>query len=235
MNADAGALAARIAHVRTRIQQAAHAAGRNLESIQLLAASKAQPAAVLRAAYRLGVVHCGENYVQEALEKMKTLADLPLHWHFIGIVQSNKTRIIASHFDWVHSLDRPRIARRLNDGRPPQALPLSVCLQLNPGAEPWKAGAAPEALAELAAEVSSLPRLRLRGLMALPPPQAASGAAVEHFRYAAECFTALRRDYPQIDTLSMGMSADLESAVRAGSSLLRIGSGIFGPRPGRQL
>ncbi len=235
MNSDEEALATRIAQVQARIRRAAKAAGRAPETVQLLAVSKAQPALALRAACRLNLLHFGENYLQEALEKMEALADLPLRWHFIGTIQSNKTRAIASRFDWVHSVDRPRIAQRLSDGRPAELPPLSVCLQLQLGNEPWKSGAAPEALAELAAETALLPRLRLRGLMALPPPAAEPDAMAKHFRRAAECFAALRREHPQMDTLSMGMSADLESAVREGATLLRIGTGIFGPRSGRQL
>ena len=233
MNAEEKALAARIAQVQAQVRQAAEDAGRAPGEVQLLAVSKAQPAAALRAACNLGLLHFGENYLQEALEKMETLADLPLHWHFIGTIQSNKTRAIASRFDWVHSLDRSRIAERLNSSRPAALPPLSICLQLNLGDEPWKSGAAPEALVRLAAETATLPRLRLRGLMVLPPPEPA--AAAGHFRRARECFEALRQQHPGMDTLSMGMSADLEIAIREGATLLRIGTGLFGPRPGGQL
>jgi pyridoxal phosphate enzyme (YggS family) len=183
---------------------------------------------MIRAAASLGLSQFGENYLQEALEKMAALTDLPLTWHFIGPMQSNKTRAIAEHFDWVHSIDRLKIARRLSEQRPPHLPPLQVCLQVNVSGEASKSGVSPGALAELAAAVSELPGLRLRGLMAIP-------AATEDLTAQHAAFASLRRamaslQMPALDTLSMGMSGDLEAAIAEGATIVRVGTDIFGPR-----
>ena len=163
-------IAKNIAKVVTRIREAAQAAGRIPETVGLLAVSKTQPASAIRQAHGAGLLDFGENYLQEALEKQAELADLPLAWHFIGPIQSNKTKPIAEHFDWVHSIDRLKIAQRLSNQRPAELPPLNVCLQVNVSLEPSKSGCAPEDVAELARAIAALPRLRLRGLMAVPEP-----------------------------------------------------------------
>lgn len=224
-------VATRLKHVRQRIAAAEQAAGRAPGSVRLLAASKAQPPERLRAAYEAGLRDVGENYLQEALDKQEALADLPLCWHFIGPIQSNKTRRIAECFDWVHSVDRARILQRLNDQRPADAPPLQICLQINIDGESSKAGTTPELAAELAAAAAALPRLRLRGLMAIPAPQpepAARRASLAALRHLLE---RLNADGLQLDTLSMGMSDDLDEAIAEGATIVRIGTAIFGPRP----
>ena len=202
-------------------------AGRGTDEILILAVSKRQPVAAIEAAFQAGQAHFGENYVQEARTKIAALESRPLVWHFIGQLQANKTREVAEHFQWVHTLDRTRIARRLNDQRPYGAPPLEVCIQVNQGGEPGKGGVEPGEVTELARQISQFPRLRLRGLMSIPP------AAGEPARY----FSELRRLRDRLislgipmDTLSMGMSADLEPAVAASSTIVRIGTAIFGPR-----
>jgi pyridoxal phosphate enzyme (YggS family) len=192
----------------------------------LLAVSKTRPAEAIREAARAGITDIGENYLQEALDKMAELSELDLRWHFIGPLQSNKTRPIAEHFDWVHSVDRLKIARRLSEQRPGNLPPLQVCLQVNVSGEQSKSGVTPGELEELADAVDQLPQLTLRGLMAIPEPgHDGSGFAV--LRAALE---ALRPRHADMDTLSMGMSADLELAIAEGSTLVRVGTDIFGPR-----
>ncbi|QXP83511.1 YggS family pyridoxal phosphate-dependent enzyme [Methylococcus sp. ANG] len=215
--------------VRWRIREAELACGRPEGSVRLLAVSKTQPAAVLRAAYGLGQREFGENYLQEAMEKQDALADLDILWHFIGPIQSNKTRPIAERFDWVHGIDRLKIAQRLSDQRPEEMAPLNVCIQVNIGGESTKSGVAPAGLAGLAHAVAALPRLRLRGLMAIPAPTADVGEQHAAFRRLRELMDGL--DMPELDTLSMGMSDDLEAAVAEGATLVRIGTAIFGRRP----
>lgn len=219
-----------IAAVRERIARALQAAGRNAAAVQLLAVSKTRPAADVRAAYAAGCVDFGENYVQEGVEKVQALADLPLCWHFIGPIQSNKTRAIAEHFDWVHSVDRFKIAQRLSEQRPPELRPLNLCVQLNISAEASKSGVDVAQLPELIGALMALPRLRLRGLMAIPAP---SDNPVEQRRAFAAVraeFVRLQERWPQLDTLSMGMSADLEAAIAEGATIVRVGSDIFGAR-----
>jgi len=182
---------------------------------------------------QLGVRRFGENYLQEALQKIEALADLDLEWHFIGPIQSNKTRAIAEHFDWVHSVDRLKIARRLNEQRPAALAPLNVCLQLNVSAEQSKSGAEPAQLAALAAEVAALPRLRLRGLMAIPAATEDVARQRAAFRCMGEAQAQLQAAGLELDTLSMGMSGDLEAAIAEGATLVRIGTALFGPRPTR--
>ena len=223
-------IAQNVVSLKQRIQAAARDCARPADSIRLLAVSKQQPAASIRAAAAAGLSEFGENYLQESLDKMTALADLPLCWHFIGPIQSNKSRAIANHFDWIHSIDRLKIARRLSEQREPQRPPLQICLQVNIGAEHSKAGVSPAALAELAAAVNELPRLNLRGLMTIPPPtsdRAVQRAAFAQLRHALE---SLQAATPQLDTLSMGMSADLEAAIAEGATLLRIGTALFGAR-----
>lgn len=216
--------------VRARIAAAALAAGRAPGDITLLAVSKTFAAAEVRAAYAAGQSEFGENYLQEALKKMSALSDLPLVWHFIGPLQSNKTRTIAERFDWVHSIARASIAQRLAEARPARRVPLDVCLQVNLRAEPSKSGVAPEALRPLAEAVRALPRLRLRGLMAIPEPS--SDLALQRRRFAS--LRALLEQLNDIgfglDTLSMGMSQDLEAAVMEGATVVRVGTAIFGER-----
>ena len=210
------------------MQAALRDAGRGTDEILILAVSKRQPVAAIEAAFRAGQSHFGENYVQEARSKIAALASLPIVWHFIGQLQANKSREVAERFQWVHTLDRTRIARRLNDQRPFGAPPLNVCIQVNQGGEPGKGGVRPDEVENLARHVDEFPRLRLRGLMTIPP------AAADPARFFAE-LRSLRDRLDAVgipmDTLSMGMSADLEEAVSAGSTIVRIGTAVFGPRP----
>jgi pyridoxal phosphate enzyme (YggS family) len=222
-------LGANLQAVRERIRAAERAYGRPEGSVRLLAVSKTQPAGVLRAAYGLGQREFGENYLQEAVEKQEALADLDILWHFTGPIQSNKTRPIAERFAWVHGVDRLKIAQRLSDQRPEAMAPLNVCIQVNIGRESTKAGVAPASLAGLAHAVAALPRLRLRGLMAIPAPTADLREQRAAFRRMRELLDGL--DMPELDTLSMGMSDDLEAAVAEGATLVRIGAAIFGRRP----
>lgn len=220
-------IAKNIAKAGTRIREAAQASNRDPSAIGLLAVSKTQPADAIRAAFAAGQRDFGENYLQEALDKQQQLSDLPLAWHFIGPIQSNKTRPIAEHFSWVHSVDRLKIAQRLSEQRPDNLPPLNICLQVNISGEDSKSGCQPHELQDLALAVSALPRLRLRGLMAIP--QASEDPARQRAVLASlrELQQNLQLD---LDTLSMGMSADLEAAVAEGSTWLRIGTAIFGAR-----
>jgi pyridoxal phosphate enzyme (YggS family) len=221
-------IAAQLEAVRARIHAAEKAAARAHGSVRLLAVSKTFDAATVRAAYGAGQREFGESYVQEALRKREQLADLPLSWHFIGPLQSNKTRAIAEHFDWVHGIDRERIAQRLAGQRPPHLPPLQVCVQINISGEASKSGCAPADAAALCAAISALPRLQLRGLMAIPAPGHADARAP--FRELRACFESLREAGYPLDTLSAGMSDDLEAAIAEGSTLVRVGSAIFGSR-----
>jgi pyridoxal phosphate enzyme (YggS family) len=224
-------LALKLRELRERIARAAEAAGRDPGGITLIAVGKTQPAEVLRAAAAAGVTDFGENYLQEAVEKMDRLADLPLKWHFIGRVQANKTRSIAASFDWVHGIDRVEIARRLSEQRSPHLPPLEVCIQVALVAEEGKAGIEPAALPEAAERIAAMPRLRLRGLMCLPPPE------TDPVRQRA-AFARLRRLLQDLDArgfgldaLSMGMSGDFEAAIAEGATHVRIGTALFGERP----
>lgn len=217
--------------VRARIARAAALAGRQPESVHLLAVSKAFPADAIRAVHALGQRAFGENYVQEALAKMASLSDLPgLEWHLIGPLQSNKAGPVAERFDWVHTIDRQKIATRLSAARPRHAPPLNVCVQVNVSGEATKSGVAPEAVVALAGFVSTLPRLALRGVMAIPEPGGDVALQRAQFRRVRECFDACRAEGLPVDTLSMGMSADLESAIAEGATLVRVGTAIFGQR-----
>ena len=223
----------RLAGVRQRIQQACQAAGRDPASVGLLAVSKLQPAQAVRQAQQAGQQAFGENYVQEALDKMAALADLrgAIEWHLIGPLQSNKTRVVAEAFDWVHSVDRLKIAQRLSDQRPAQLPPLNVCLQVNISGEASKSGLLPQEVAQVAAAVAALPRLRLRGLMSIPEPAQGLQAQQAPHRALRLMQQELNQRGLALDTLSMGMSDDLEAAVAEGSTMVRVGTAIFGARP----
>ncbi|WP_321952462.1 YggS family pyridoxal phosphate-dependent enzyme [Paraburkholderia bannensis] len=218
--------------VLQRIDAAAHNAQRAPESVALLAVSKTFPAEDVRAAHAAGQRAFGENYVQEAVDKIETLADLraDIEWHFIGPLQSNKTRPVAERFDWVHSVDRLKIAQRLSEQRPADMAPLNVCLQVNVSGEDSKSGVAPQEAAQVAHAIAALPNLRLRGLMSIPEPAQTLDAQRAPHRRLRELFEALRADGLALDTLSMGMSADLEAAVLEGATIVRVGTAIFGAR-----
>jgi pyridoxal phosphate enzyme (YggS family) len=220
----------RLEKVISLVRDAANRAGREPRDIRLIGASKAQPAAAIRELAMLGVRDFGENFVQEALRKQAALADLDLVWHFIGRIQSNKTREIAARFEWVHSVDRVKIARRLSQQRRADQPPLNVCLQVNVQNEPSKAGLALDALKEAAHIVNDLPDIRLRGLMAIPRP--ADDAVAQRRPYARlrEALERLNADGLHLDTLSMGMTADMEAAILEGATIIRIGTALFGPR-----
>lgn len=220
-------IAENIAKVGERIREAAQASGRDLDGIGLLAVSKTKPAAAVREAYAVGIRDFGENYLQEALEKQAELSELPLIWHFIGPIQSNKTKPIAEHFAWVHSVDRLKIAQRLSAQRPSNLPPLNICLQVNVSAEDSKSGCAPAELAALAQAVSQLPNLRLRGLMAIPEPTDDVTAQRATFARLRELRDGLALP---LDTLSMGMSHDLDAAIAEGATWVRIGTALFGAR-----
>ena len=220
-------IAGNIAQVEARIRAAALAVQRDVTSIHLLAVSKTKPAAALREAYAAGVRDFGENYLQEARAKQVELADLPLCWHFIGPIQSNKTRDIAEHFAWVHSVDRLKIAQRLSEQRPDGLPPLNICIQVNVSGEASKSGCAPADLPALAHAISALPRLTLRGLMAIPEPTDERAEQDAAFAKVRELQEGLNMG---LDTLSMGMSHDLESAIAQGATWVRIGTALFGAR-----
>jgi len=226
-------IASRLQDVRLRIEQACVAAGRPSGSVTLLAVSKTCAAERVREAHGAGQTRFGENYVQEALAKMAQLADLrgAVEWHLIGPLQSNKTRAVAEHFDWVHSVDRLKLAERLSAQRPPHLGQLQVCLQVNISGEASKGGLEPTELPAVAHAVSRLPALRLRGLMAIPEPVADFEAQRAPHRALRELLSALQREGLALDTLSMGMSADLAAAIAEGSTLVRVGTAIFGERP----
>ncbi len=227
-------LAQRIQQVCSRIQRAELQYQRPEGSVTLIAASKTRSAATIYEAFSQGVSQFGENYLSEALEKIQSpqLSAIrqSLNWHFIGPIQSNKTRAIAEHFDWVHSIDRRKIARRLSEQRPASLEPLQVCIQCNLEAESSKAGVDTlDTLFELADYIATLPDLSLRGLMAIPSP-GDEAAQRDKFRQIKDAFDALKQNHPEIDTLSMGMSSDLEAAIAEGSTQVRIGTDLFGPR-----
>lgn len=222
-------ISANLQAVEQRIAAAARAAGRDPSSVTLLAVSKTFSDASVREAAAAGQLAFGENYVQEALTKMTALRELPLHWHFIGPLQSNKTRAVAEHFDWVHSVDRLKIAERLSaarDGREP----LQICLQVNTSGESSKSGVAPEQVLDLAMAVAPLPGLCLRGLMTIPEPSPDEAVVRGRFRRLRELQEVLNARGLRMDTLSMGMSHDLEIAIAEGATLVRVGTAIFGTR-----
>ena len=223
-------LTAHVNQVRSRIRYAALAAGRDPDSVTLIAVSKGKSAESIEQAATAGVTDFGENYLKEAIEKLDALAALDVRWHYIGQIQSNKTRPIAQRFSWVHSLDRIGIARRLSEQRPYHAPPLQVCLQVALVAEPAKGGVPPDSLLELAAEVAALPRLELRGLMCIPPPQSDPQGERALFARLRSLKDQLNANGLKLDTLSMGMSADFESAIAEGATMVRIGTALFGER-----
>jgi pyridoxal phosphate enzyme (YggS family) len=225
-------IADRLARVRTRITQAAIAAGRDPASIKLLAVSKSHPVAELEAALSAGQFAFGESYLQDALPKIEVIANRA-EWHFIGPIQSNKTRQIAAQFDWVHSVDRIKIAQRLNEQRPVERPPLNICLQVNISDEAGKAGVTPAEIRALAEAVCKLPHLRLRGLMAIPVREHDPARQRQPFQQLRNLFEQLNIAGFNLDTLSMGMSADLEAAIAEGATLVRVGTAIFGPRQAR--
>jgi len=223
-------IAERIKEVRNQIKQATQAAQRQPHSVQLLAVSKTKPAADVAAAHAAGQVDFGENYVQEGVQKITQLQHLPLTWHFIGPIQSNKTKDIAEHFAWVHSLDREKIARRLSQQRPAHLPPLKVLIQINIDDESSKAGIAPAQLEQMAQLIASLPQLQLRGLMTIPQADASADQQAHSFAAMQRLFLQLQTQYDQIDTLSMGMSNDLAAAIAHGATMVRVGTAIFGAR-----
>ena len=220
----------RLHAVQMRIARATIEAGRKAETVSLLAASKTFDAAAVRDLAACGQREFGENYVQEALDKQTQLADLSLVWHFIGPIQSNKTRAISEHFSWVHGVDRLKIAERLSAQRPAGLPPLQVCIEVNVSGETSKGGVPVSALPELADAVAALPRLQLRGLMAIPAPMADRDAQRAAFRLVRLAFDALNSRGHSLDSLSMGMSADLEAAILEGATIVRVGTALFGER-----
>jgi PLP dependent protein len=216
--------------IRDRIHNAESAAGRNQGEVMLLAVSKAHPTEAVRAAYAAGQQAFGENYLQEALAKQQELADLTIAWHFIGPLQSNKTQAIAQHFSWVHSVDRLKIAERLNAARPANMPPLQVCLQVNVSGETSKGGVTIKDAAALAQAIARLPRLQLRGLMAIPAPTNSIAMQRQQFRMVRELYAAMQAQGLALDTLSMGMSDDFPAAIAEGATIIRVGSAIFGAR-----
>jgi len=223
-------LASALQSVRARIDRAARAAGRDGSEIQLLAVSKTWPAPRLREAWQAGQRAFGENYAQEGVQKIGQLSDLTIEWHFIGPVQSNKTRALAENFAWVHSVDREKIAERLSAARPPELPPLNVCLQVNVSGEATKGGVAPADACALARAVARLPHMRLRGLMTLPQPEHDQEAQRKWFRMLREIRDRVAAEGIALDTLSMGMSDDLEAAILEGATIVRVGTAVFGPR-----
>ena len=220
----------KLQHVRQRIELAAESVGRPAGAVKLLAVSKTMPAQAVREAYAAGQLAFGENYIQEAIDKMAALSDLTLEWHCIGPVQSNKTQLVASNFDWVHSIDRLKIAERLSAQRPAHLPPLQVCIQVNIDGGVNKSGVAPQDLLALAQAVEKLPHLQLRGLMTIPEPAETDAATRAVHRQTKELFDSLNAAGLSLDTLSMGMTADLEAAIAEGSNCVRVGTAIFGSR-----
>jgi hypothetical protein len=230
-----GAIAVAVQACRDRIEQACKTAGRGAGCARLLAVSKTFPAQAVREAHGAGQTAFGESYAQEAQEKLDQLSDLPLEWHFIGPLQSNKTRPVAERFAWAHGVEREKVARRLSEQRPAELPPLNVCVQVNISGEAGKHGVAPNQALDLARRVADLPRLRLRGFMGIP--EASDDPALLRTRFALlrALFEEARRDGYAVDTLSMGMSADLEAAILEGSTLVRVGSALFGARHYKEL
>ncbi|RFF26949.1 MULTISPECIES: YggS family pyridoxal phosphate-dependent enzyme [unclassified Wenzhouxiangella] len=213
-----------------RIEAACRDASRPTDSVLLLAVSKRHPVEAIRELHGLGQHAFGENYVDEGVAKIRELADLDLEWHYIGPIQSNKTKLIAAYFDWVESIDRAKIVRRLDDQRPDEAGPLNVLIQVNLDDESQKAGCKPGDIEALAAQIDESERLTLRGLMAIPAPREAYEDQRKVFARLHTLFEALKKQYPEIDTISAGMTADLEAAIAEGSTLVRVGTALFGPR-----
>ena len=223
-------IADNLKHVQAQIERACQAAGRPVGSVRLLAVSKTWGPEAVRAAHAAGQTAFGENYIQEAVDKIEALKDLALEWHCIGPIQSNKTRLVAEHFDWVHSVDRLKIAQRLSEQRPDHLPPLQVCIQVNVDGGESKSGVSPQELPALAQAVATLPRLQLRGLMTIPEPAETDAQMRAVHAQAKTLLEALRQQGLPLDTLSMGMSADMEAAIAEGSTMVRVGTAIFGKR-----
>jgi len=223
-------IAENLEQVSSRINAAEKAAGRISGIVQLIAVSKTRSTIEVRNAVTAGAHHIGENYLQEALDKQAALTDIDIIWHFIGPIQSNKTHTIANHFDWVHSIDRLKIARRLNDQRDADKTPINVCIQVNISNEETKSGISLNELPGLAAQINELPNLNLRGLMAIPAPEQSAAALSADFARMQHSLDELNQSGLTLDTLSMGMSGDIEMAIAAGSTMVRVGTAIFGPR-----
>ena len=217
--------------LRERIAAACIVAGRKPAAVHLLAVSKTFDAQAVKQAFAAGQTAFGENYIQEAVQKIAELRQLPLQWHCIGPIQSNKTRLVAEHFDWVHTVDRLKTAQRLSEQRPAHLAPLQVCIQVNVDGGASKSGVLPEEALALAQQVATLPNLRLRGIMSIPEPAADFEAACAVFAKVKTVFDDLKAAGLALDTLSMGMSADLEAAIASGSTMVRVGTAIFGGRP----
>ena len=223
-------VSANLAQVRKRIELAVQAAGRPVNAVKLLAVSKTMPAQAVRDAHAAGQLAFGENYIQEGVDKIAALADLPLEWHCIGPIQSNKSKLVAENFAWVHSIDRLKIAERLSAQRPQNLPPLQVCLQVNVDGGSNKSGVAPGELLALAQAVAQLPNLQLRGIMTIPEPAENEAAARAVHRQAKALLDNLNAAGLKFDTLSMGMTGDLEAAIAEGSTCVRVGTAIFGQR-----
>jgi len=202
----------------------------NINELKLLAVSKTHPASAIQAAYEAGITEFGESYLQEAVDKIQTLTELPICWHFIGPIQSNKTRLISANFDWVQSVDRKKLLIRLNEQRPNNLSPLNTCIQINYFNEPQKKGARPDEIMALLELASQLPNISLRGLMAIPPKTDCFETQLSQYQQIAASFEQYQKQFPQMDTLSIGMSNDLEAAIGAGSTMVRIGTALFGVR-----
>ena len=223
-------IAENLSRVQAQIEVACQAAGRAPHSVSLLAVSKTWGPEAVRAAHDAGQTAFGENYIQEAVDKIGALKDLALEWHCIGPIQSNKTRLVAEHFDWVHSVDRLKIAQRLSEQRPDHLAPLQVCIQVNVDGGETKSGVSPQELPVLAKAVAALPRLQLRGLMTIPEPAETDAQMRAVHAQAKTLLEALRQQGLSLDTLFMGMSADMEAAIAEGSTMVRVGTAIFGKR-----
>jgi PLP dependent protein len=223
-------ITANLQAVKQRIDAAARAAGRPADSVRLVAVSKTFASEAVREAARAGMRDFGENYVTEGVDKIRELRALGLTWHYIGPIQSNKTRLIAEHFDWVHSIDREKVAARLSQARGAKQTELQVCIQVNVSGESSKSGARPEEIASLARKVAGLPRMKLRGLMAIPEPTSDERLQRRRFAQLRALRDELNRDGLALDTLSMGMSADMEAAIAEGATMVRVGTAIFGER-----
>lgn len=222
--------AERLEQTVERIEAARRRADRTADSVALLAVSKRKPAEAIRELHELGQTAFGENYVDEGVGKIAELDDLDLQWHYIGPIQSNKTRLIAAHFDWVHSIDRAKIVRRLNDQRPDDLPPLNVLIQVDLDDEDQKAGCAPGEIADLAEDIAGCEHLKLRGLMAIPAPREDYDEQRAVFAKLRGLFDDLKARHPGVDTISAGMTGDLEAAIAEGATLVRIGTALFGPR-----
>jgi len=223
-------ITSRIASIRSEIDQHLTKYHININELKLLAVSKTHPASAIQAAYDAGITEFGESYIQEALDKILALSHLPITWHFIGPIQSNKTRDIASNFDWVQSIDRAKLLERLNQQRPENMQPINACIQLNYFNEPQKKGASLEELPKLLELACRLPNIQLRGLMAIPPKTDCFETQLSQYQQIAASFERLQKDFPMMDTLSIGMSNDLEAAIAAGSNMVRVGTALFGKR-----